>query len=58
MEWKYHKERILYAVPHSCNCLALREKKEPRVSDKDIKDLLDKESCKSEAKILKRYPIT
>lgn len=33
MEWKYPEARILYAVPHSCSCLALREKKEPRVSD-------------------------
>ena len=51
-----------WAAPHSLAILAtaqlvLRPKKEPRVSDRDINNLLDRESSKSAANILELHPI-
>ena len=50
---------LLGCIPQSqniCNCPASRLKKEPGVSDRDITNLLDRESYKSEAKTQEWHP--
>lgn len=39
-----------------CRCPVMRPKKEPGVNDRDTICLLDRDSYKSEAKVLEQYP--
>ena len=51
--------RLLGCAPQPCslcNCPATRPKKKPGVSGRDISDLLDRDSYKSEAKVLEQHP--